>query len=222
MSLEIQDGLRSILRDTHQYWFGPLASPSDLPLDKKEIWFRQSDLTDTYIKEHFGSAIQVASSLDWEIGTLSPPEQIGLVILLDQYSRNCFRGSAEAYAQDEKARTIARQVIGHGKERFALIEQMFLAITFEHSESIADQDYAVWLMSGIAVEAAEHFPDYARWALDSFILHRDLIRRFGRFPSRNAALGRPSTPEEQAFLSEAKSSNVSNPTEGTTLSHTRH
>jgi uncharacterized protein (DUF924 family) len=221
MLLATQDGLRPVLREIHQYWFGALASPSDLPLDKKEIWFRQSDLTDAYIKKHFGSDIPIASSLDWEIGTLAPPEQIGLVILLDQYSRNCYRGSGEAYANDEKARTIAGQAIKQGKERFALIEQMFLAITFEHSENIADQDYAVWLMSGIAVEASEHFPDYARWALDSFILHRDLIRRFGRFPSRNAALGRTSTPEEQAFLSETTSANVSNPTEGTTLGRTR-
>ena len=90
---------------------------------------------------------------------------------------------------------------------------MFLAITFEHSEDIADQDYAVWMMAGIAAEAATSFPEYARWALDSFIVHRETIRRFGRFPYRNQALGRPSTEAELKFLAEKAGGNVSNPTE---------
>jgi carboxyl-terminal processing protease len=98
--------------------------------------------------------------------------------------------------------------------QFALIERLFLAIPFEHSENIADQDFSVWLMAGIAVDAVESFPEYARWALDSFIVHRDLIRRFGRFPHRNAALGRSSTDAELAFLSEAPRGDASNPTAG--------
>ena len=140
------------------------------------------------------------------------------MVLLDQFPRNLFRGSAEAFAHDGLARTIARHLIGGGLERFALIERMFFAIPFEHSEDIADQDVAVWLMAGIAVEAADSFPDYARWALNSFIVHRDIIGRFGRFPYRNKALARESTPEELTFLSQKTAGNASNPTEGASIS----
>ena len=205
--------VRPVLGVIHQYWFGPLQSQTDLPSDKKEIWFKQSDTTDAHIKEHFARYIPEAAALDWDLDALSREEQVGLVVLLDQFPRNVFRGQPEAYACDSKARSVAGRLISGGKERFSLIEQIFLAIPFEHSENIADQDYSVWLMSGIAVEAASSFPDYARWALDSFIVHRDIIRRFGRFPYRNHALGRPSTGGELAFLSEKAGGNASNPTE---------
>src|SRR5207244_9616148 len=123
----------------------------------------------------------------------------------------------ESYAYDATARSTARTLIEGGWERFALIERMFLAIPFEHSENIADQDYSVWLMAGIAVAAAKSFPEYARWALDSFIVHRDFIRRFGRFPHRNKILGRASTEEEAAFLDSIGGGNVSNPAEGVSI-----
>ncbi|HET7714371.1 MAG TPA: DUF924 family protein [Bauldia sp.] len=212
-----QESLRPILADIHRYWFGPLPSRSHLPHDRKDMWFKQSDATDAHIREHFGAALGEAATVAWDLDGLAKEEQIALVVLFDQFPRNLFRGSAQAFAHDPAALAIARQLIGRGKDRFALIEQLFLAIPFEHSENIADQDYAIWLMAGIAVEAADAFPDYARWALDSFIVHRDIIRRFGRFPYRNKALGRESTPEEAAFLAEKVAVNPSNPTEGASL-----
>ena len=169
--------LRPVLSEIHRYWFGELASPNELPHDKKEIWFKQADATDAHIRKYFAAHIARAASIEWDPEALSRDHQVALVVLLDQFPRNSFRNSPEAYAYDGKARSIARRLIEGGKERFALIERMFLAIPFEHSESIADQDYSVWLMAGIAVEAAESFPDYARWALDSFIVHRDFIRQ---------------------------------------------
>ena len=190
MAAASQARLRPVLSEIHRYWIGALPSPTHLPEDRKDMWFTQSDATDGHIRAHFGAAVPEAAALDWDLDALPKGEQIALVVLLDQFPRNLFRGTAQAFALDDKARGIARQLISTGKDRFALIEQLFLAIPFEHSETIADQDYAVWLMSGIAVAAAEAFPDYARWALDLFIVHRDIIRRFGRFPYRNKALGR--------------------------------
>ncbi len=218
MTAARQEQLRPLLLEIHHYWFGPLPAPTYLPVERKDIWFKQSDATDAHIREHFGAAIAEAAAVAWDLDTLPKDEQIALVVLFDQFPRNLFRGTAQAFAHDDKARAIAGQLIKSGKDRFALIEQLFLAIPFEHSEDIADQDYAIWLMSGIAVEAAQAFPDYARWALDSFIVHRDIIRRFGRFPYRNKALGRESTAEEQAFLAEKAAVNPSNPTEGSSLS----
>jgi uncharacterized protein (DUF924 family) len=189
-----------------------------LPDDRTDIWFKQSDATDAHIRDHFGAAIPASAAIAWDLDGLPKDEQVALVVLFDQFPRNLFRGTADAFAHDKTARDIAGRLISGGKDRFALIEQLFLAIPFEHSEDIADQDYAVWLMSGIAVQAAEAFPNYARWALDSFIVHRDIIRRFGRFPYRNKALGRASTAEEEAFLAEKAGVNPSNPTEGSSLS----
>jgi len=210
--------LRPVLSEIHDYWFGPLSSPTALPQDRKDMWFTQSDATDAEIDRRFGSAVEAAALLDPDLPALTPKEQVALVVLLDQFPRNLFRGSAKAFAQDGKALSIARHLVANGLTRFTLIERMFLAIPYEHSEDITDQDMAVWLMAGIAVEAADSFPDYARWALDSFIVHRDIIRRFGRFPYRNKALGRESTAAELAFLASKGVTNPSNPTEGTSLS----
>lgn len=216
--MSARESLRQVLADIHRYWFGTIPSPTHLPADRKEIWFTQSDVTDAYIQEHFAAAIPEAAAISWDLDRLSREEQVALVVLFDQFSRNLFRGRAEAFAQDEKARAIAGRLNRGDLERFALIERLFLAIPFEHSEDIADQDYAIWLMSGIAVDAAQAFPDYARWGLDSFIVHRDIIRRFGRFPYRNKALGRESTAEELVFLADTAVTNPSNPTEGSSLS----
>jgi len=213
-----QERLRPLLRDIHRYWFGVLASLTDLPADKKEMWFQQSDATDQFIRDHFSQAIPEAAAIDWDFDALTRDEQIGLVVLFDQFPRNVFRHSPRAFAYDDKARSIARRLVQGDLQRFKLIERLFLAIPFEHSENMADQDFSVWLMAGIAVDAADSFPDYARWALDSFIVHRDLIRRFGRFPHRNAALSRPSTDAELAFLAEGARGNASNPTAGIALS----
>lgn len=211
------DSLKPTLAAIHDYWFGALLSPMHLPAEKSGMWFTQSDATDAYIRDHFLEALIQAARIDWDLDALKKKEQVALVILLDQFPRNLFRGSEKAFAHDPLALRAARHLLRGGLSRFALIERMFLAIPFEHSEDLADQDIAVWLMAGITVEAAEAFPDYARWALDSFITHRDIIRRFGRFPYRNKALGRPSTEKEQAFLNRNATVNPSNPTEGVKL-----
>jgi uncharacterized protein (DUF924 family) len=191
---------RKILTDVYRYWFGTLADPDDYPAEKSEIWFKQSDATDDYIRETFGPAIPEALAEKWEVSDLSREEQMGLVILLDQFPRNIFRTSGEAFAYDAKARTIARLLITLGREHFFRTERAFLYLPFEHSEDIADQDLSVFLYAEDALSAPESWKDRARMHLDFATKHRDLIRKFGRFPHRNVMLGRSSTPEEEAFL----------------------
>jgi uncharacterized protein (DUF924 family) len=123
------------------------------------------------------------------------------VILLDQFPRNIFRTSGEAFACDGKARDLARRLID-GRNRFHRVERSFLFLPFEHSEEAADQDLSVFLFAEDAVSAPESWTGTSRIYLDYAAKHRDLIRKFGRFPHRNAVLGRPSTPEEEAFLKE--------------------
>lgn len=195
-----QIALQPILRDIHRYWFGDLKSPTDRNPEKSEMWFRQSGDTDAHIRETWGSYIARAAAIDWDLDALSREEQVGLIVLLDQFPRNIHRTSGEAFAYDRKAREIIRKLLKGGFERFYLSEQVFIATPLEHSEDIADQDYALFLAAKMAVDAPPDWKDSRRGNLDYFIKHREIIARFGRFPHRNAVLGRQSTPEEIEFL----------------------
>src|SRR4051794_17388601 len=134
------DSMKRTLASVYDYWFGTAGLPTHLPEDKKGIWFTQSDATDTYIRERFLEAVRQAAVIDWDLDALSKEEQVAVVVLLDQFPRNLFRGGEEAFAYDPRALHVARQLLRRGLSHFGLIEQMFIAIPFEHSEDISDQD----------------------------------------------------------------------------------
>jgi uncharacterized protein (DUF924 family) len=193
---------KSILSDIHAYWFGELKADDDFPKDKSAIWFNRSDATDAHIRDTFGGCLDEARIANWNLSSLSRREAIALVVLLDQFPRNIFRTSGDAFAYDEKARDIARYLVASGPDRFFWVERTFLFLPFEHSEDVADQDRSVMYYAELAVTAPETLLDYMRKNLDFAQKHRDIIRQFGRFPHRNEMLGRTSTPEELAFLKE--------------------
>ena len=127
---------------------------------------------------------------------MAPEPTLALVIVLDQFSRNLYRDDARAFAQDEYARDCAAQALLREDDLGLLpVERQFLYLPFEHSEDLADQERAVELFSSL--EAFEETRGLVEWAEK----HRVIVARFGRFPHRNAALGRNSTPEELEFLS---------------------
>jgi uncharacterized protein (DUF924 family) len=154
-------------------------------------WFKKDDAFDADIRTRFMTTYEAAAAgrlRHWED---TPGSALALVIVLDQFPRNMFRGSARAFAADPIARTIADRAISRGDDRkFPLIERQFFYLPFEHSEHYPDQQRCVALFG--ATDDAEML----KWAA----LHADIIRRFGRFPHRNATLGRANTAEEQAFL----------------------
>jgi uncharacterized protein (DUF924 family) len=122
-----------------------------------------------------------------------PRDALAAVIVLDQFSRNIYRGSAEAFAADPIAHALADKAIREGWDREMTVEErQFLYLPFQHAETAADQERALALFANLGDEKALRYAE----------LHRDVIRRFGRFPGRNAALGRPNTPAEEAFLAE--------------------
>jgi uncharacterized protein (DUF924 family) len=191
-----------ILGEIHDFWFGKLTGPFDYPKEKSEIWFKKSDETDDYIRNTFGSYVAEAARSEWDLDALTREEQVGLVILLDQFPRNVFRTSGESFAYDPTARAIARRLVERGRERFFLIERAFLCLPFEHSEDMADHDYSVFLASEAALAAPEALKSTFRNFLSYATKHRDVIVKFGRYPHRNQLLGRESTPEEEAFIEE--------------------
>ena len=158
-----------------------------------ERWFRKQAAFDEAIRLKFEPVHHRAARGEYDRWAASAEGALALLILLDQFPRNLYRDSGHAFATDSKARSIARAAVEAGFDReVEPILRNFFYLPFEHSEDIADQDF------GLALCAEAGDTENTKWAG----LHRDIIARFGRFPHRNAALGRVSTPEEQAFLDE--------------------
>jgi uncharacterized protein (DUF924 family) len=173
------------------FWFGPQAGAS------RPEWFRKSDAFDRQIRERFGALHDQAAAgglAEWEA---APRSALALLVLLDQFSRNLHRNDARAFAQDARALRIAKAMVERGWDRELLpVQRQFVYLPFEHAEDLAAQDRAMALFGEL--ESYPETRDLVQWAEK----HRVIIRRFGRFPHRNAALGRASTPEEVAFLRE--------------------
>ena len=177
------------------FWFDDVAG-EDFET-RKEIWFGKNAGFDADIQKRFGPlrADAAAGKLtDWE---RSARGALALVIVLDQFPRNIFRGTPRAFATDAMALATAKRAIESGFDRrLRPVERLFLYLPFEHAESLADQERSVALSKTLDDAGSL---DYAE-------RHRAIIARFGRFPHRNAILGRASTPEEIAFLAEPGSS----------------
>src|SRR5215510_16366806 len=155
-------------------------------------WFNKDETFDDEIRQRFLESHEAAAAgklTDWE---QSAQGALALTIVLDQFPRNMFRGDARAFATDPLSRAVAHRAIVRGFDQaLPQAERTFFYLPFEHSEDLADQERAV------ALFRATGDADLVKWAE----LHADIIRRFGRFPHRNAVLGRATTSEEQTFLS---------------------
>lgn len=155
-------------------------------------WFTKNDEFDGRMRERFLSLYECAARGDLDAWIEDPAGALALLILLDQFPRNVFRGTPRMYATDERARELANRAIGAGHDRQVPAQlQIFFYLPLQHSEHLDDQQRSVELTRRLD-------EDSLRWAE----LHLDIIRRFGRFPHRNAILGRPSTAAEEAYLSE--------------------
>ena len=156
-------------------------------------WFGKDDAFDETLREQFGALHFAASRGELSDWAETADGALALLILLDQVPRNIFRGSAHSYATDPLAKSIAETAIAKGHDQ-ALEQSLrcFFYLPFEHSEALEDQDRSV------ALCAANTDADTLKWAED----HRDIIRKFGRFPHRNEALGRATTEAEAEFLKE--------------------
>jgi uncharacterized protein (DUF924 family) len=162
---------------------------------RRLTWFKKTDGFDIEC-QRFSEAVAAARAGQYDDWAVTPRGALALVLLLDQLPRNLHRGSALAFAGDCKARSVARAAIAaHFDLGLTAFERMFLYLPFEHSEDPANQDESVRLFEALRPALGDDTIGYAHD-------HRDVIRRFGRFPHRNAALGRTSTPEEEVYLAQ--------------------
>ena len=165
-------------------------------------WFRKDAAFDALVRERFGATIDAALAGDLDAWSASPRGALARVIVLDQFTRNAFRDTPRAFIGDAQALTAARALVASGEDRaLRPIERQFVYLPFEHAEDPASQAQALRLFSALATDAPE-LGDLIGWAQR----HHDVIARFGRFPHRNAILGRPSTAEEIEFLKQPGSS----------------
>jgi uncharacterized protein (DUF924 family) len=184
----------------YAFWFGGCTVPNP---DRLRFWMHRDDATDAAIRDRFGCVLPQAATMQWDLAALTREQSVALVVLFDQFPRNLFRTTGEAFAYDDIARNLAERLTADGWERFTAAERFFLALPWVHHEDMAAQDFAVMLSSEIAVKAPDELKALCRGDLDQATRHRDVIRRFGRFPHRNAMLGRESTPEEIEFMATA-------------------
>jgi len=168
-------------RDVLDFWIS--AGP--------EKWFTKDDDFDAEIERRFGDALRAAKTGIYDEWTETIEGTLALIILLDQFSRNVHRTSAEAFAADGKALKIAKDAVARGRDMELPQDlRIWVYMPYEHSENLDDQETCIELFARTGSD------DLMKWAK----LHADIIRQFGRFPHRNEALGRVSTAEEIAFL----------------------
>ncbi len=186
------------------FWFGPSSDPGHG--GTRPAWFRKDPAFDAQIAERFGTLIEraLAGELDgWgrEDGAAEGERAratLARVIVLDQFTRNVFRGTARAFAGDAMALQGARALVASGLDRtLSGVQRQFAYLPFEHAEDLAHQRTAVQLFEQLARDEPA-LAGLHEWAQK----HHDIVARFGRFPHRNAALGRASSAEEEAFLRE--------------------
>lgn len=187
--------------DILQFWFGDASETPAKAEARMSRWFDPAPETDARIRAQFGAALEAAARGDYASWAGAPRPLLALVVLLDQFPRNIWRGSARAFAQDAQALAVARQAVAAGfVHQLVPIEQPFLTLPFQHSETLEAQHESLRLCREIVATSP---PDW-RPVLATFLpyaeQHFELIARFGRFPHRNALLGRVSTPQERAYL----------------------
>jgi uncharacterized protein (DUF924 family) len=179
------------------FWFG--EPPASVP---RAEWFRKDPAFDEAIHQRFGATLEAALAGGLGPWQRTPAGALASIVVLDQFTRNAFRDTPRAFAGDALALAAAEALVARGDDRLlAPLARWFVYLPFEHAESLEQQRRSVALFDALA---AEHpaMADAREWA----VKHQVIVERFGRFPHRNAILGRPSTPEELAFLRQPGSS----------------
>ncbi|MFN3912570.1 DUF924 family protein [Hyphomonas sp.] len=191
--------------DILAFWFaGAETSPEALKAQGKK-WFNGGKAFDAELEAKFLPLLETLSAgplaEDW--AGRGAKERLAAILVLDQMSRNIFRGSPRAFAQDRLALHLCKEGLERGEdETLAEAGRVFFYLPLEHSEALDDQDWSVALFTALHNTAGEGFRDYVKSTLDYAVEHRNAIREFGRFPHRNTVVGRTSTPDELEWLAE--------------------
>ena len=184
-----------------EFWLGDALTLGWPSANRGALWFGGGVVLDQQITQSFGPLTLAAAQgglVTWENGA---EDRLALVLLLDQFTRNVFRGQAAAFSGDARACVLARDALAkEWDKRLPLAGQVFMAMPLMHAESLEVQEQAVAYFTALHDRAIKQYGDSVLGNLKSAREHRDVIARFGRFPHRNEALGRQSTAQESAYL----------------------
>lgn len=181
------------------FWFGQPETPEYGK--SRQVWFQKNAEFDTAIRTQFLADYEQVAAGELDGWQNSPLSCLALIIILDQFPRNIFRGTPKAFATDPKALEIAQHAINQGYDKSLLnIQRLFIYLPLEHSENLEHQQQSVEQIRQITDDSD------STGILSYAIRHLEIIERFGRFPHRNAILGRETTPEEAEFLQQPGSS----------------
>jgi len=185
-----------------EFWFGDLDEPENAK-QRRDLWFASTPDQDSEIRQRFGVLHEKAQAGDLAHWAEAPRTALALIVLLDQFTRNLYRGDGAAFANDARSLALASAAVERGFDRtLHPVERAFLYMPFQHSENPDDQDLSMRLYRGLLDECPPSLKAFARDTYDHAALHRDIIERFGRFPHRNELLGRSSTESERRYLEE--------------------
>lgn len=194
-------------QDLLHWWFGQGTSATEIAAEKQRLWFGYRPQQDAEARERFGALVEQALNGDLQDWAELPEGWLALVLLFDQLARMIHRDTPRAFAGDERAQQLVRDGLAHGGDMLlSPIQRVFIYLVLEHAENLAVQDLAVAHFTALRDIAAEHEQALFRDFLDYAERHREVISRFGRFPHRNAILGRDSSDAEQSFLQQPGSS----------------
>lgn len=193
----------SSAHDVLAFWLGAY------PLDEAAMhrvrpqWFTKSDAFDAELRARFGPTIEAALAGALDSWADTAEGRLALLIVLDQFTRNSFRGQPKSFAGDARALAVAQQGIALGHDQqVPPTARIFCYLPLEHAEDAALQAQSVALFQRLADEAAPEQQAFFAGTLDYARKHEDVIRQFGRFPHRNAIVGRESTPAEKDYLAQ--------------------
>ncbi|HSC09200.1 MAG TPA: DUF924 family protein [Steroidobacteraceae bacterium] len=188
------------------FWFADAAKSAAALAERMKFWFGMDTAAevraqDELIRSRFADLVDQAVRGELDSWAASPQGRLALILVLDQLPRNIHRGTARAFAGDAAALALTLEGIKSGADRLLdACERVFFCMPLQHAESLAVQEKAVEVFGSLVRAADDEQRAFVESCLPYAIVHRDIVRRFGRFPHRNAILGRESTPAERAYL----------------------
>ena len=183
------------------FWFADAAAGREAAERRQRVWFSGGETFDQRCRDDFSASLDAAARGRLDHWKTSPRGRLALILLLDQFSRNIYRGTADAFGQDAQALALCLEGIELGHDvQLSPIERTIFYMPLEHAEDRATQALSVQHFEALAAQAPAPLRALLQANVDYVHKHRDIIETFGRFPHRNAVLGRKNTPEEEAYL----------------------
>lgn len=185
-----------------EFWFGDAADPDNVKR-RGPFWFKATESQDRAIRERFGGLHDRAQHGGLDHWACEPQSGLALILLLDQFTRNLYRGTPSAFANDARALAISRDGVVRGLDRpLSVVERAFWYMPFQHCEDREVQRESVRLYKALLDESPAPLMPFSKNTYEFAVLHCEIVERFGRFPHRNELLGRPSTSEEEHYLAD--------------------